>query len=111
MMLPATGDFTTLRSCESLGLRKRSRKDASSLEASCNFGCIDMTVLFDGHVYLFEFKVVKLRSRGHALKQIKERNYAQKYQGRAEPIHLIGVEFSKTTRNIVRFEVETLPIQ
>ena len=81
------------------------------LEDSTNFGCIDMTVLFNGHVFLFEFKVVKVRSRGGALKQIKERNYVQKYLGKAEPIHLIGVEFSKTTRNIVRFEVETLPIQ
>ena len=80
------------------------------LEDPTNFGCIDMTVLFQGHVYLFEFKVVKVRSRGQALKQIKERNYAQKYQNRGEPIHLIGVEFSKASRNIVRFEVETLPI-
>ena len=78
------------------------------LEDPTNFGCIDMTVLFQGHVYLFEFKVVKIRSRGQALKQIKERNYAQKYQNRGEPIHLIGVEFSKASRNIVRFEVETL---
>ena len=78
------------------------------LEDPTNFGCIDMTVLFDGHVFLFEFKVVKVRSRGHALKQIKERNYAQKYKDRGEPIHLIGVEFSKTSRNIVGFEVETL---
>ena len=80
------------------------------LEDPTNLGCIDMTVLFQGHVYLFEFKVVKVRSRGQALKQIKERNYAQKYQNRGEPIHLIGVEFSKASRNIVRFEVETLPI-
>ena len=80
------------------------------LEDPTNLGCIDMTVLFQGHVYLFEFKVVKVRSRGQALKQIKERNYAQKYQNRGEPIHLIGVEFSKASRNIVRFEVETLPL-
>jgi len=78
------------------------------LEDPTNFGCIDMTVLFQGHVYLFEFKVVKVRSRGQALKQIKERNYVQKYKNRGEPIHLIGVEFSKASRNIVRFEVETL---
>ena len=78
------------------------------LEDPTNFGCIDMTVLFQGHVYLFEFKVVKVRSRGQALKQIKERNYAQKYKNRGEPIHMIGVEFSKASRNIVRFEVETL---
>ncbi|AGX86713.1 PD-(D/E)XK nuclease domain-containing protein [Candidatus Symbiobacter mobilis] len=80
------------------------------LEDPTNFGCIDMTVLFHGQVFLLEFKVVKGRSHGGALKQIKERNYAQKYQHRGEPIHLIGVEFSKTTRNIVRFEVETMQV-
>ncbi len=80
------------------------------LEDLTHFGCIDMTVLFHGQVFLFEFKVVKGRSRGGALKQIKERNYAQKYQHRGEPIHQIGVEFSKTIRNIVKFEVETLQV-
>ena len=31
-----------------------------------------------------------------------------KYKGRGEPVHLIGVEFSKASRNIVGFEVLTL---
>jgi len=39
------------------------------LEDPTNFGCIDMTVLFNAHVFLFEFKVVKGRSHGQALKQ------------------------------------------
>ncbi len=43
-----------------------------------------------------------------ALQQIKDKGYAQKYLGRGEPVHLIGVEFSKASRNIVRFEVQTL---
>ena len=33
------------------------------------------------------------------------KNYADKYRSRGEPIHLIGVEFSKDSRNIVAFEV------
>ncbi len=46
--------------------------------------------------------------QGRALQQIKDRGYADKYRGRGEPIHLIGVEFSRAERNIVGFEVETL---
>ena len=38
--------------------------------------------------------------------QLKERGYADKYRGRDEPIHLIGVEFSRKTRNVVTFEAE-----
>jgi hypothetical protein len=36
------------------------------------------------------------------------KGYADKYRQRGEPIHLIGVEFSKDSRNVVGFEVETL---
>lgn len=78
------------------------------LEDVTNHGRMDMTVLFNAHVYIFEFKVVELVPQGKALQQIKDRHYADKYQARGEPIHLIGVEFSKDNRNIVGFEVETL---
>jgi hypothetical protein len=79
------------------------------LEDVTNRGRIDMTVLFDGQVWLFEFKVVELVPEGRALQQIKDRAYADKYRARGEPIHLIGVEFSKAQRSVVGFEVETLP--
>ena len=42
---------------------------------------------------------------GSALAQLQERDYAAKYRGRGEPIHLIGVEFSRETRNVTAFEV------
>ena len=71
-------------------------------------GRIDMAVLAGGAVWLFEFKVVELVPQGRALQQLQDRRYADKYRDRGEPIHLIGVEFSKTDRNIVGFEVETL---
>ena len=67
-----------------------------------------MSVLFAGQVFLFEFKVVELSPQGRALQQIKTMRYADKYQGQGEPIHLNGVEFSKASRNIVGFEVETI---
>jgi len=69
---------------------------------------IDMSVLFAGQVFLFEFKVVELNPAGAALQQIKDMRYADKYQALGQPIHLIGVEFSKASRNIVGFAVETL---
>ncbi|CBL47282.1 conserved hypothetical protein [gamma proteobacterium HdN1] len=75
------------------------------LEDATNHGRIDMTVCFEGHVYLFEFKVVELVPEGKALQQLKDKRYADKYRGDG-PVHLIGVEFSKDTRNIVGFEVE-----
>ncbi|MEN9373161.1 MAG: hypothetical protein RIR79_713 [Pseudomonadota bacterium] len=80
------------------------------LEDVTNHGRIDMTVLFNQNVYIFEFKVTKTKAgaNGDALQQIKDRNYADKYKSRNEPIHLIGVEFSKQNRNIVGFEVETV---
>ncbi len=78
------------------------------LEDTTNHGRIDMAVLFSGQVFLFEFKVVELTPEGRALQKIKDKGYADKYQGGCEPIHLIGVEFSKVSRNIVGFEIETL---
>ena len=78
------------------------------VEDSTNKGRIDMTVLTGGAVWVFEFKVVELVPQGQALAQIRDRGYADKYRDRGEPIHLIGVEFSRTDRNIVGFEVESL---
>ena len=78
------------------------------LEDVTNHGRIDMTVLFNGHVYLFEFKVVELAPQGKALAQIQQRGYADKYRSRHEPIHLIGVEFSQQTRSVVGFEVHSV---
>jgi hypothetical protein len=46
-----------------------------------------------------------LAPEGAALAQLKERGYAEKYRGRGEPVHLIGVEFSRETRNVTAFEV------
>ncbi len=76
------------------------------LEDVTNHGRIDMAVLFNGHIYLFEFKVVEQHPNGKALQQLKDRAYADKYRALGQPIHLIGVEFSKVQRSVVGFEVE-----
>ena len=78
------------------------------VEDTTNKGRIDMAVLAGGAAWLFEFKVVELVPAGRALQQIKARGYADKYRSRGEPIHLIGVEFSRADRNIVGFEVERI---
>lgn len=75
------------------------------LEDSTNHGRIDMAVLFNSQVYLFEFKVVELVPEGRALQQLENKGYADKYRARGEPIHLIGVEFSRDSRSVVGFEV------
>ena len=77
-----------------------------TVEDSSSHGRLDMAVLFNDHVYLFEFKVVELTSAGAALAQLQERRYADKYRALGQPIYLIGVEFSKDERNIVAFDVE-----
>lgn len=77
------------------------------LEDATHVGRIDMTVLFNQCVYLFEFKVVELNAAGNALKQIISRGYADKYRARGEPIYLIGVEFSREQRSVVGFDVQT----
>ena len=58
-----------------------------------------------GHAYLFEFKVVELAPPGSALAQSRERRYTGKYRAEGEPTHLIGVEFSRETRNVTAFDV------
>ena len=67
-----------------------------------------MVVRFNQNVYIFEFKVVELTPEGRALQQIKDKGYAKPYLALGQAIHLIGVEFSKTSRSVVGFEVETL---
>ncbi len=77
-----------------------------TVEDSSSHGRLDMAVLFNGNVYLFEFKVVELASAGTALAQLQARRYADKYRALEQPIHLIGVEFSKDERNVAAFDVE-----
>ena len=76
------------------------------VEDSTSRGRLDMAVLHDGHVYLFECKTVEKAPEGKTMAQIKEKGYADKYRHLGWPIHLIGVEFSREDRNVAAFEVE-----
>ena len=77
-----------------------------TVEDSSSHGRLDMAVLFDGNVYLFEFKVVEMTPEGAAMAQLKAKRYADKYRGLGQPIYLIAVEFSRETRNLAAFAVE-----
>ena len=76
-----------------------------TVEDSSSHGRLDMAVRAGGQVYLFEFKVVEMEPEGGALAQLQSRDYAAKYRHLGEPIHLVGVEFSRATRNVTAFAV------
>ena len=84
-------------------------EDFKSLGLMLNVhGSSDLTVVQSGQAFLFEFKVVADAPEGQALRQIREKGYAEKYLGQGAAVRLIGVEFSRTARNIVGFEVQTI---
>lgn len=69
-------------------------------------GQIDLTVMVENSVFVFEFKVVTTdQADGSALAQIKAKGYADKYRDGWE-LWLVGIEFSRQTRNIVGFAWE-----
>ena len=76
------------------------------VEDSSSAGRADMTVRFNGAVYVFELETVPKGATGEAMRQLREKGYADKYRGLGQPVHLIGVEFSKEDRNVAAFEVE-----
>ena len=77
------------------------------VEESTNHGRIDMAIKTDTAVIIFEFKVVEEESgQNTALEQIKNKKYYEKYLNSGKEIYLVGIEFSKVERNIVRFDWE-----
>ena len=67
-----------------------------------NLGRIDITIKMKDFIYVVEFKV----GDADALKQIKSKNYHQKYQNQEQDIFLVGINFDKETKNISNFEWE-----
>ncbi|MDR0701250.1 MAG: PD-(D/E)XK nuclease domain-containing protein [Azoarcus sp.] len=51
---------------------------------------------------------MEIEPEGGALQQIKDKGYADKYRGLGQPIHLIGVEFSREQRRVAGFEVQSI---
>ena len=75
-------------------------------EESTSHGRLDMAVRYNEQVYLFEFKTVGKEPEGSAMAQLEEKRYADKYRHLGQPIHLIGVEFSREERNVAAFTVK-----
>jgi len=76
-------------------------------EEPTNHGRLDMSVLMDHAIFVFEFKVVDLiEDQSPALQQIKNKNYHEKYMSAGKPVYLVGVEFNAEERNVVRVEWE-----
>ncbi len=61
-------------------------------------GRLDMEVEFPTRVYIFEFKCDS--SAASALKQIKEKGYADKWQGSGQDIVVVGVDFDSEKRRV-----------
>ena len=69
-----------------------------------NRGRIDLTIKVDNNIYIIEFKI----GDEDALKQIKDKNYAQKYLNKKKDIYIIGINFDESKRNISKFEWEKI---
>ena len=77
-------------------------------EVHCSTGRIDCVVYTVDSIYLFEFKLTGSGSAEDALNQIKEKEYAAKYQVNGKKIMLIGAGFDEKARTIKDWKVELL---
>ena len=74
-------------------------------EVHCSTGRADCVVVTADSVYIFEFKLTGNGSAEDALNQIKEKEYAAKYQVDDKKIVLIGSSFDEETRTIKEWQV------
>ena len=78
-------------------------------EEASSRGNLDLAVSAPERIVLFEFKTVDGRTgSGRALRQLKAKRYAHQHLGSGKPVHLVGVEFSRETRNVARVEWQTV---
>lgn len=77
------------------------------VEDSTNIGRVDLAVFMRKHIYLFEFKLVGKGKQGKSMEQMRAKKYAEIYKRYGLPIHLVGIDFCKKTRNIVKFRTGT----
>ncbi len=77
-------------------------------EDSTKKGDIDMAVITDEAVFIFEFKMKT--NPQNAMQQIKNKGYYKKYLNDKKEIFLVGIEFDEKIKNISEFEWEELKI-
>ncbi len=73
-------------------------------EVKTNKGRMDAVVLTSDYIYIFKFKLNK--SAESALKQIKEKEYYQKYLLDERQLILVGVNFDSETGNVKDWDKE-----
>ena len=81
------------------------------VEDASSHGRADMVVLTGGQVFVLEFKMAKGNGDTEtvldaAIVQMRERGYTEKYRGRGEPVHLIGVACGREARNLLEIRAE-----
>ncbi len=79
-------------------------------EESSSRGRADLVVLHAGQVFVLELKVVLgLTAKAAAIKgmrQMRERGYAEKYEGSGKAVHLLALAFNGLRRNLAAVSVE-----
>ena len=73
-------------------------------ERPVNGGRMDMMVMTQNYIYIFEFKIDK--SAEEALRQIKEKGYHKPFATDSRRTILLGVNFSSETRGISEWLIE-----
>ena len=81
-------------------------------EDASSHGRADMVVLTGGQVFVIEFKMADgeedaAAALDAAVRQMRERGYAEKHRDREEPVHLLGVACGREARNLLEIRAES----
>ena len=71
-------------------------------------GYADATIETPKAVYVFEFKYN--RSSADAIRQIRDKGYADAYRAGKRPVTLVGINFSSRTRNVQEPKIESFRV-
>jgi len=75
-------------------------------EVKTNDGRMDCVIKTDTHIYIFEFKLDKTTKE--AIKQIKDKEYYNKYLLDERELILVGVNFDSKTGTIEKWDIEAI---
>ena len=69
-------------------------------EDSTSLGRIDLSIQIPDKILIIEFKLAKYGSASDAIKQIKDKKYADKFKSDKRAIYLIGMSFDDKTKTM-----------
>ncbi|MCY4147997.1 MAG: PD-(D/E)XK nuclease domain-containing protein [Gammaproteobacteria bacterium] len=83
-------------------------------EVSSVHGDADLVLWLGQQVFIFEFKVAASEAKSApklaaAMQQIRDKKYYEPYLHSGKLVHLVGMVFGKTERNLAALDYETLP--